>query len=78
VLLNLASQMNPARQLKPASHLRLAGFSGCVLSSAVLSHARQGTARQRVAPAPGLRHQFLRRLPCGVIDWTRRHRRVRV
>jgi hypothetical protein len=47
VLLNLASQMNPARQLKPASHLRLAGFSGCVLSSAVLSHALHGTARRQ-------------------------------
>jgi hypothetical protein len=77
-LLNLASQMNPARELKPASHLRLAGFSRWIMSSAVLSHARHGTARQGVAPAPGLRHQFLRRLPCGVIDWTRRHRRVRV
>jgi hypothetical protein len=50
--------MNPTSQLKPASHLRLADFSGRVLSSAVLSHARQGTARQRVTPAPGLRHQF--------------------
>jgi hypothetical protein len=31
VLLNLASQVNPARQLKPASHHRLAGFRGWVL-----------------------------------------------